>query len=408
MNAVIAAPWGQPLTLGLALMIGAVVLLALLLGLALGRRGRSPGLPAVSRAQASAKDASEDAFRRGLTHLMADHTDQAIEEFTRAVTLNSDTVETYVVLGNLFRQKGEIERAVRIRQSIIARPNLQQAVRLQALYDLGLDYRKGGLFNRAVESFQEVLAMDPQHVEACRQTVSLFEEVREWEKAFEAAKRLDKLTGLDSRPVLAHYKTEMGKEYMAAGQLERAEESLEQAISVHKGCLDAYLHLGDLELARGRARRALNVWRKALRLEPTHAHLVVTRVAAAEEQVGERAASAFFEELDTSQAEVTTLLALAERSHRAKADDRALELLSLAVKKDPTQLSAHRLRGEILLDQGRREPALNAYADLLKHIDGDWASYQCRHCGFVSHQLTWKCPRCHQWDSMSPRRPTSI
>jgi lipopolysaccharide biosynthesis regulator YciM len=408
MNAVIAAPWGQPLTLGLALVIGAAFVLALFLGLALEKCVCVTGAPAVSRTQASAKNASEDAFRRGLTHLMADHADQAIEEFTRAVTLNSDTVETYVVLGNLFRQKGEIERAVRLRQSIIARPNLQKSVRLQALYDLGLDYRKGGLFNRAVESFREVLALDPQHVEACRQTVSLYEEVREWEKAFEAARRLDKLTGLYSRPVLAHYKTELGKEFMAADQLERAEEALEQAISIYKGCLDAYLHLGDLELARGRVRRALNVWRKALRLEPTHAHLVVTRMAAAEVQVGERAASAFFDELDTSQADVTTLLALAERFHRMGGDERALELLSLAVKKDPGNLSAHRLRGEILLDQGRRELALNAYADLLKHIDGDWASYQCRHCGFVSHQLTWKCPRCHQWDSMSPRRTASV
>ncbi len=406
MNAPLTIVWGQPVTVELLLIVCLLFLAALALGWGLGRLSRPSRAYPVNKAQAQAKDASQDAFRRGLTHLMADHTDQAIEEFTRAVTLNSDTVETYVVLGNLFRQKGEIERAVRIRQSIIARPNLQQSVRLQALFDLGLDYRKGGLFNRAVESFQEVLALDGHHVEACRQTVSLYEEVREWEKAFEAARRLDKLTGQDSRAVLAHYKTELGKEFMAAGQLERAEESLDQAISVHKGCLDAYLHLGDLELARGRARRALNVWRKAVRLEPMHAHLVVNRVTAAEEQLGERAASAFFEELDTEQAEVTTLLALAERYHRIHQDDKAMEMLSLAVKKDPTQLSAHRLRGEILLDQGRREPALNAYAELLKHVEGDWASYQCGHCGYISHQLTWKCPRCHQWDSMAPRRPS--
>ncbi len=207
------------LTIGQAVVLIAILLVGLLLGWLLGRSGagKSGGAGVVKPA---ARSASDDAFLKGITHLMADHTDQAIEEFTRAVTLNSNTVETYVVLGNLFRQKGEIERAVRIRQSIIARPNLTQPVRLQALYDLGLDYRKGGLFNRAVESFQEVLNADPSHTEANRELITLYEEMREWEKAFEALRRQDKLTGQDSRAVLAHYKTESGKEYVNAGQLD--------------------------------------------------------------------------------------------------------------------------------------------------------------------------------------------
>ncbi|MBI5523903.1 MAG: tetratricopeptide repeat protein [Desulfarculus sp.] len=406
MNTPLLVLWNHTLTLWHLLVLLGAGLLAFLLGWLAGRSGAGPrrGLPRQAAAQRSASD---DAFLKGLTHLMADHTDQAIEEFTRAVTLNSDTVETYVVLGNLFRQKGEIERAVRIRQSIIARPNLAPPVRLQAMYDLGLDYRKGGLFNRAVEAFQEVLNMDPQHVEACRQVVSLHEEVREWDKAFEALKRLDKLTGGDSRAVLAHYKTELGKEYMFAGQLDRAEEAFDQAIRVYKGCLDAYLHLGDLELARGRSRKALSVWRKAVHVSPTLAHLVVNRVAAAEETLGQRAAASFYDEIDPGQADVTTLQALAESYHRHGEDQKALGMLDLAVERAPQMLDAHRLRGQILLAQERREEALKAYAGLLGQIDGEWHSYQCAQCGFVSHQLTWKCPRCHQWDSMSSKRQTA-
>ena len=78
--------------------------------------------------------------------------------------------------------------------------------------------------------------------------------------------------------------------------------------------------------------------------------------------------------------------------------------MSLAVEKTPSQLDAHRLLGEILLARGEKEAALEAYAALLQQIDGDWASYQCEQCGFVSSHLTWKCPRCHGWDTMSPRR----
>jgi lipopolysaccharide biosynthesis regulator YciM len=395
--------FNHPVGLGQVLAAGGAALVALVLGWLAGRSSVRRPRPT----KTAPRSPSDDAFLKGVSHLMADHTDQAIEEFTRAVTLNSDTVETYVVLGNLFRQKGEIERAVRIRQSIIARPHLAPPVRLQALYDLGLDYRKGGLFNRAVESFQEVLAMDAGHVEACRQLVTLFEEMRDWEKAFDALKRLDKLTGQDSRSVLAHYKTEQGKEFMSAGHLEKAEEALEQALRVHKGCLDAYLHLGDLELTRGRQRKALGIWRRAVRLAPGHAHLVVNRLAQAEEGLGAKTVQAFFDEIETDQADVHTLQALAESYNRLGNPVRALELLNLAVERAPHQLGAHRLRGQVLLAQGQRDEALAAYGELLAQINGSWDAYQCGQCGFISHQLTWKCPRCHAWDTIAPYRPAA-
>ncbi len=404
MNTAVAVMWGQPLTLGFLLVLAGAVLLAVLVVWLWCRRGKGSRPAPGALPGGGQRSPSDDAFMKGLAHLMADHTDQAIEEFTRAVTLNSDTVETYVVLGNLFRQKGEIERAVRIRQSIIARRNLEPEVKLQALYDLGLDYRKGGLYNRALDAFQEVLNMDPGHVEARRRQVALYEETRDWESAFNALKRLDKLTGNDSRRVLAHYKTEQGKELMAAGRLDRAEDCLHQAINVDKGCLDAYLHLGDLELARGRVRRALGLWRKAVRLEPVHVHLVVKRVAAAEDTLGPKATKSFFGEIDPQGAEVSTLLALASYYQGHQEQDRALELLSLAVERDPSQLEAHRLRGRILLERGDGVQIEQAYSELLDQINGDWASYQCSQCGFTSHQLTWKCPRCHQWDTMVPRK----
>lgn len=396
--------WGQAITLGQALAAVVLVILALIVGFAMGRSGAEKPAPANARRNRPARSPSDDAFMRGLTHLMADHTDQAIEEFTRAVTLNSDTVETYVVLGNLFRQKGEIERAVRIRQSIIARPQLDPSVRLQALYDLGLDYRKGGLYNRATEAFQEVLAMDASHEDSLRQLVSLYEEIRDWENAFDTLKRLDKLTRSDSRRILAHYKTERGKELMSAGQLEKAEDSLNQAISTDKGCLDAYLHLGDLELVRDRQRKALNIWRKAVKLAPEYAHLVIRRVAEAEDAIGEKTVAAFLGEINTADAEVTTLLSLAEYYHAHGQDDQAQTIMTLAVEKNPGVLDAHRLLGESLLARGEKDAALKAYAELLKQINGDWSSYQCEQCGFVSAQLTWKCPRCHGWDTMRPRR----
>ncbi|MCB2188462.1 MAG: tetratricopeptide repeat protein [Deltaproteobacteria bacterium] len=391
---------GQPVTMGLALAMAAISAGFLFLGVGLGRGslfGKGKGSP-------SARSASDDAFVKGVAHLMADHTDQAIEEFTRAVNLNSDTVETYQVLGNLFRQKGEIDRAVRLRQTIIARPNLDPAIRLQALYDLGLDYKKGGLFNRAVECLEDVLRSEPQHVPAWRTIVDLYESTRDWEKAFQALKRLDKLTREDSRAILAHYKTERGKELMAQGVLDQAEDALHQALAVDKGCLDAYLHLGDLELARGRNKKALAAWKKAVNLAPVHTHLVLNRLDQAEETLGRPAVEAFFGNIKPDEATVFTLLALARNYRRHEQDDKALELLSLAVHKEPSQLQAHRLRGEILLASGDAAQLRDAFASLLAVINGREGQFQCSQCGFLSHQLTWKCPRCLGWDTMLPQK----
>ena len=398
---------GHKITWLVAAVGGGLLCVGLVLGWIISRLGSGGKADKNGFPKAAPRSASDDAFLKGVTHMMADHTDQAIEEFTRAVTLNSDTVETYVVLGNLFRQKGEIERAVRIRQNIIARPNLDNQIKLQAQFDLGLDYKKGGLLSRAAEAFREVLKMDSQHVETLRQTVSLYEEMREWDDAYETLKRLDKLTGSDNRQVLAHYRTERGKELMALGKLDQAEDSFGQAMSVHKGCLDAYLHMGDLELARSRNKKALNVWRKAVQLRPQLVHLVVDRLAQAEQSLGKTAVDEFMAEIEVGSSDQATLLAMARYYRNHSEDGQALKLVELAVEKNPAHLQAQRLLGEILLEKDERFEAMEAYGNLLKQLDTDLTAYQCRQCGQVTHELSWKCPRCQHWDTMEPRQPLS-
>ena len=115
-------------------------------------------------------DRGDEAFFQGVQHILSNEPDQAIEQFTKSVQINSDTIETYVALANLYSSKGDIERAIRIRQGIILRPNLDGAIRLRAIFDLGLDYKRGGFLNRAVSAFQEVIDSGPNNVEAHEQS----------------------------------------------------------------------------------------------------------------------------------------------------------------------------------------------------------------------------------------------
>ncbi len=138
-------PFNQKLLLG--------IISAFILGLIFGRMLR---YRKEKRAKLLTRE-GDKAFFKGIQYILSNDHDQAIEEFTKSVQVNSDTVETYVALGNLYRSRGDIDRAIRIRQNIILRVNLDEQIKLRALFDLGLDYRKGGFLNRALENFSKVL-----------------------------------------------------------------------------------------------------------------------------------------------------------------------------------------------------------------------------------------------------------
>ena len=135
------------------------ILIAFIIGLALGHYVIHPP---VSLETQKISESQKGAYIKGLKYIISNEPDKAIAEFTRAVRINSDTVEIYINLGNLFREKGEIERAIRIHQSILLRPNLKPDIKESALMDLGLDYSAAGFFDRAISTFQQLISLHPK------------------------------------------------------------------------------------------------------------------------------------------------------------------------------------------------------------------------------------------------------
>jgi lipopolysaccharide assembly protein B len=169
----------------------------------------------------------DQAFFKGIQYILSNDHDQAIEEFAKSVQFNSDTVESYVALGNLYRTRGDIDRAIRIRQNIILRPNLDEQIKIGAFYDLGLDYRKGGFLDRALTTFLQVLKKQPTHVGALEEIEKIYEESHDWENAYAVRQKLDRLVkGSDHGHILAHHQTEMGKVFQEQGEPLRPEPAL--------------------------------------------------------------------------------------------------------------------------------------------------------------------------------------
>lgn len=338
------------------------------------------------------------AMLRGISYILANEPDMAIEELTKAARINSETVETYVALGNLFRSKGEFERAIRIRQTIILRPNLDPETKLRALFDMGLDYRKGGLIERAISCFQDVVESEPRHLEAYIQLESLYEEIKDWEQAFRMQERIDALRGTSSRRILAHLCTEAGKVLDEKNDVAGAKARFKQAVGLDPDCLDAYLHLGDLNFRQGKVERAIDHWRRAAEIAPAFSFLAYRRL---EEAAGGNPplAEEFLKECCQRGQDPYALMYLARQLRQRGETQEAISALQQALAIDGGLIEARRLLGEILLEGGRLEEAVGQYRELLAGLAAP-KRFECSRCGFAAEELSWRCPGCACWDTM--------
>ncbi|ROR35099.1 lipopolysaccharide assembly protein LapB [Inmirania thermothiophila] len=354
-----------------------------------GRR-RPPAPPPVS-----ARD-----YLRGINHLLNDETDKAVELLIRMVEADSETVETHLALASLFRRRGELERAIRIHQNLIARPTLEPAQRTQALLELGRDYLRAGLYDRAEAIFQDLVGDGRVGAEALEQLMAIYEREREWPQAIAAARRLAR-QGRDQRARIAHYLCELGEEARAAGDLRGAEARAREALAAHRGCTRAALLVADVALARRDPRGALRALREIRREAAAEvAPAVVERLEAAFAMLGDEAG--LMRELYALGREPgaeAALLRLAELRRDREGSEAAAALLREALAHRPGLEAAHallalRADGDPTGEDGR------AVAAALARMLAERARYRCRGCGFRARALHWQCPRCKAWGAM--------
>ncbi|MFC1495639.1 tetratricopeptide repeat protein, partial [Thermodesulfobacteriota bacterium] len=316
------------------------------------------------------------------------------------------TIETYVALGNLFRSKGDIDRAIQIRKTIILRPNIDDQIKIRALYDLGLDYKKGGFLDRALEAFLDSLEKQPSNIAALEEVEKIYEEMKDWEKAFAIRKKISKLSKGDHRNILAHHKAESAKLYFEKGDIAKAKSAYKKAISIDRTCVDAYLHLGDLYFHAGNSKNAMSTWKKVVKISPQLTFLAYRRLEDAYDKLQNvKQIEKFLKECVQFNSDAFTHLALARYMLNEKNYDGALTELKTALELVPSLWEAHRMIGETLLESGREEDALESYRELLSYFNNPYLEFQCTNCGYIPADLKWQCPQCKKWDTISLMNP---
>jgi lipopolysaccharide assembly protein B len=353
------------------------------------------------------RDRESAFYYRGLNYLLSDEQDKAIEEFIKVVRINSDTVEIHLSLGNLFRSRGEVGRAIRIHQNIIARPNLSTSHRTSALYALAEDYRQGGFVDRAVEACRRVLSVDPDHARTLSSLLILHESEGRWDVALQVLQRYKRVTGKPDPRREAHLLLQIGQEQMNGGTPEDEESAIDRfrsAVRIFPGCVEGYRLLGEAQLQQDRVAAAITSFATPQKTRPSHFFLMVDSLRRAyTQQDNLDGFEKFMVNTVIGPSASTRIIILWSRILEEKDRvEEAVEVLRSGTQQHPGSAGIARQLVLMLSRMNRWQEAVGAAERCLDHLLSRQPVFQCSQCGFKSQDIYWKCPQCHQWDTMEP------
>ena len=346
-----------------------------------------------------------NSYFRGLNFLLNEQPDKAIEAFLEVVKLEPETIDLHFALGGLFRRRGEIDRAIRMHENLLEREGLVEDQRLRAMSELGQDYLKAGLLDRAEQVFGKLLET-PQHGLARTYLLEIYVQEKDWQKAIEAARVLEKDTSKPLNADIAHFHCELALLEAAKGDPDAAASHLQQALSTNRQSVRANLMAGDLDASAGRHEAAIADWRLVETQSAAHMALVVDRVFGSYRQLGRldegvqwlRALHARQPSQDVFNA---LYLAVSEVEGAAAASQLAREEL----RRNPSLRTLDRLlEAQLINAEPDDRELLQVEKTLVASHSQRMMRYQCSSCGFKAKQFFWRCPACGRWDSFDPER----
>lgn len=341
-------------------------------------------------------------YFKGINYLLNEQPDKAIEVFIKVLEVDSETVETHMALGNLYRRRGEVDRAIRIHQNLIARSNLSVEQRNEALLELGQDYMSAGLLDRAENLFRELVDADVFTVQALRQLIDIYEQEQDWDNAIESSRKLEKATGNQLGRIMAQYYCEKAKVLQQHGEIDEALALVGKALESDKACVRASLLEGDLHARNGDHASAVESFRRVEQQDPDYLPETVERMRRCFREMGmPEAATDYLEHILQQHGGVTAALALADIRMKDGGTEDAIGFLSGHLRAQPSLRGFDRLfRLEQERDSSTVHPYLSMLGDLTSGLLDGRPVYKCNQCGFAAKAMHWQCPGCKNWNTI--------
>lgn len=351
------------------------------------------------------KDSLQEEYFTGLTHLVDNDTDQAIESFARALSLNSETIPIRLALGALYRRRGEIQRAIEIHEQVLETADLSAVEYAQTQLALSRDYMSAGLLDRAEEMSLRVFDSGghEQQEFAAALLVDIYQQEKEWDKALDIAKQIPHNPRISNKQ-LAHFYCELAELALKKQQYKEVRQFLKQALALDKDCVRANLLNADVEIEEKHWKQAIRFLKEVGEQDPAYISEAVSRLARCYRHL--QASDDLIRYLDGSMENTpstTSMLLIAEEIAAEQGDYASGAYITEQLKRRPSVKGFNRLIDMHLkyASESAKE-SLNVLRGLTGQLEQSKPRYSCGNCGFSGQTLHWQCPSCKHWGVVKP------
>lgn len=380
------------------LFVGILLFVAIVIGWLLGKIERKKSV-AIEPTFGVGKE-----YFDGLNLLLNEKQDEAVDLLLKTLDVNGDTFETHIVMGSLFRRRGEVDRSIRIHQDLLARSDLNKAQHAAVKLELARDYLKAGVFDRAERLLKEI-AEDGNlnQVKALEYLLTIYEQERGWAQCIAVAEKLiDKGKPLQIR--LAHYHCELAEQNLKVGDFVQARRELKQAQQADRNCVRANMVLAQLETEAGNHREAVKALRRVLEQDPAFVPDTLPLLRENFEKLDQMSelSKYLFECLEKTPA-ISIVIELSDLVTQLEGEQSGAFVLSEYLKTRPSVKGLDRLISlQMSNASGVEKDNLGILQAFTQKLIKDKPIYRCTECGFDGKTLHWKCPTCKSWGSVRP------
>ncbi len=343
-------------------------------------------------------------YLRGLNYLLDEQQDKAIELFVKLLDVDDATIELHLTLGSLFRRKGETDKAIRLHQNILARPDLDAPKRAIVIYELACDFMASGLLDRAESLFIDLLEDKALVSKSEASLLNIYEKEKEWHNAIEMASRLAKYNSKKYYPQIAHYYCELLSEGMGTNRSSEQDSIIQKAYSYDPRSVRVRYLEGKMLIERGHYKKAITVFLQIEKQDHDFFPIVVSDIFYALDNLGQtEKTETIIREFKTKYCCTSAVLALTRYLFSLQRDDEAKEyLLDNLVKHPSLRLLNEWVKLELKSCGDNNKQSIKIIYDMLDNYLESLSQFKCSTCGYKSNVLEWQCPSCQSWGSVKP------
>ncbi len=380
------------------LLVGTLLFVAIVIGWLLGK------MESKRQPRTNAAPLSRDYFR-GVNLLLNEKQDEAMEVFLKTLQISPDTVDTYLVMGSLFRRRGEVDRAIRIHQDLLARPSLNKEQQATVRLELSKDYLKAGLFDRSERLLKELVEEGGQQVVDClEKLLSIYEQEKEWQDAVDVAQQLMSRGKSDYGHRLAHYYCELAEAALELNDNVDCRRHLKKALQADKACVRASLIQARLEISQKNYKEAIKVLRRVRHQDAAFIPEILDLLEQSYDGLEQpREFTRYLFEVLEEHPAISIVIKLAEKVSAIEDDKAGAFVLSEYLKKRPSVKGLNRLiEYHIPHTDGAARDNLSILQAFTHQLIQNKPRYRCTQCGFDGKRLHWHCPSCKEWGTVKP------